>query len=220
VKPPRAIFFDAAGTLIHLPRGVGHHYQEVAQRHGCTLDAEALATAFRATWKAMPARPTTKTARPDDDRGWWRDLVWRVLDTLSVSETQLDREAYFSELYSEFTRPGIWALFPEVEEVLATLAEHYELGVLSNFDGRLRVILADLGVAQRFRHVVISSEVGAGKPDPWIFQKALASCGCESEEVLHVGDDPRCDWAGAAAAGLRVFRLTRPENDLRPLLHV
>ena len=26
----KAIFFDAAGTLIHLPRSVGEHYREIA----------------------------------------------------------------------------------------------------------------------------------------------------------------------------------------------
>lgn len=218
MKAPRCIFFDAAGTLIHLPRGVGHHYREVAARHGCDLDADALTVAFRAMWQAMPARPTTREPRPDDDRGWWRGLVEQVLDALAVSPAQLDREAYFAELYEEFTRPGVWALFPEVEEALTRLSRRAGLSVLSNFDGRLRTILTDLGIAHRFRHLVISSEVGADKPDAFIFQQALALTGCAAEDALHVGDDPRCDWAGAEAAGLRTFRLRRPHNDLRALL--
>lgn len=215
---PRVIFFDAAGTLIRLPRGVGHHYREVAARHGCELDAAALAGAFRTTWKSMPARATTREPRPDDDRGWWRDLVDRVLDTLAVAPGALDRDAYFAELYAEFTKPGVWELFPEVEEVLTALATQSELDVISNFDGRLRAILDGLGVAGRFRHLVISSEVGADKPDPHIFEHALTLADCAPSEALHVGDDARCDWAGAEAAGLHVFRLDRPQNDLRALL--
>lgn len=216
MKAPRCIFFDAAGTLIHLPRGVGHHYREVAARHGCDLDADALAAAFRAAWKAMPARKTTREPRPGDDRPWWRSLVETVLDRLAV--THLDREAFFAELYDEFTRPGVWMLFPEVEAVLSTLASRAELCVVSNFDGRLRTILTDLGITRHFRHLVISSEVGADKPDPHIFEHALTLAGCAPDDALHVGDDPRCDWAGAEAAGLRVFRLQRPRNDLRALL--
>jgi putative hydrolase of the HAD superfamily len=218
VSRPRAIFFDAAGTLIHLPRGVGHHYREVALRHGCDLAAETLAAAFRAAWKATPPRPATRAPRPDDDRGWWRALVETVLDGLRVAPGQLDRDAYFAELYEEFTLPGVWTLYPEAGGVLAALAPRCELCVVSNFDRRLHTILAGLGVAHCFRHVVVSSEVGADKPDPWIFQQALERCGIRAEEALHVGDDPRCDWAGAEAAGLRVFRLERPRGDLRALL--
>jgi putative hydrolase of the HAD superfamily len=216
VKPPRVIFFDAAGTLIRLPLGVGHHYREVAARHGCDLAAGALGTAFRSAWKAMPPRATTREPRPDDDRGWWRALVDTVLDSLDAPP--LDREAFFAELYQEFTGPGVWTFYPEVEEVLATLATRAELSVISNFDGRLRTIFTELGIAHHFRHLVISSEVGADKPDPYIFERALALTGCPAGEALHIGDDPRCDWAGAEAAGLQVFRLERPHNDLRALL--
>ncbi len=215
---PRVIFFDAAGTLIRLPRGVGHHYREVAARHGCALDADTLTAAFRTAWKSMPARATTREPRPDDDRGWWKALVHRVLDSLAIDSWQMDREAYFAELYAEFTKPGVWELFPEVEAVLSTLAGCCEVSVISNFDGRLRTILNGLGIAHRFRHLVISSEVGADKPDPHIFERALALAGCTAAEALHVGDDARCDWAGAEAAGLQVFRLDRPHNDLRALL--
>lgn len=218
MKPPRAIFFDAAGTLIHLPRGVGHHYREVARHHRCDLEADALTVAFRASWKAIPPRHTTRTPRPDDDRGWWRDLVDSVLDRLHVAPSHLDRAAYFAELYDEFTRPGVWELFPEVRDVLQQLSGRHILCVVSNFDSRLRTILAGLGVAQHFRHIVLSSEVGADKPDPHIFQHAIALTGVAAGETLHVGDDPRCDWSGAEAAGLRVFQLQRPHHDLRELL--
>jgi putative hydrolase of the HAD superfamily len=42
----KAIFFDAAGTLIHLPKSVGHHYALVGKRVGLALDATALDQAF------------------------------------------------------------------------------------------------------------------------------------------------------------------------------
>ncbi len=51
----RAILFDAAGTLIHLPRGVGWHYREVVARHGIELDEQLLTVAFGEAFKA--ARP-------------------------------------------------------------------------------------------------------------------------------------------------------------------
>ena len=65
---PEVIFFDAAGTLIHLPRSVGEHYRNVALHFGISPDATALDRAFRAAWKAAPERTTTVGPRPDDDR--------------------------------------------------------------------------------------------------------------------------------------------------------
>lgn len=213
----KILFFDAVGTLFHLPRGVGWHYRDVAKRHACTLDEGLLNRSFREAWKEMASRPMTGTARPDDDKGWWRILVKRVLDRCQLAPEALYRDAYFEELYREFTRPGIWELYPEVPEVLNALSRDFRLGIVSNFDGRLRSILGHLGLLKTFDPVIISSEVGVDKPHELIFQRALTQSGMLPAEAMHVGDDPICDWQGAAAAGLDVFRLNRPANSLLDL---
>jgi len=213
----KTVFFDAAGTLFHLPKGVGWHYGDVAARHGAVLSEQDLNRAFRNAWKRSTPPVETRIARPDDDRSWWRALVDDVLDECSGEPLPLDRDRYFAELYDEFARPGIWELYPDVVETLEFLAGRFRLGVLSNFDGRLRPVLADLGVAHYFQDWIISSEVGADKPSPWIFEKALASAGISASEALHVGDDPVCDWEAAASAGWCTFRLDRPQNGLSDL---
>jgi putative hydrolase of the HAD superfamily len=218
--PTRAVFFDAAGTLFHLPQGVGHHYREVLARYGVERSEDVLAAAFREVWQDIEPPPQNEGPRSDDDRGWWRNLVDGVLDRCQVGKELVDREPFFEELYAEFVRPAVWRLYPEVEEVLAVLGESYVLGVITNFDGRFRAIADQLGITRYFRHVVISSEVGADKPDAQIFQHAVTIAGVSPGEVLHVGDDPVCDWDGAARAGLQVFRLDRPRNDLRGLLAI
>jgi putative hydrolase of the HAD superfamily len=215
---PRLIFFDAAGTLIYLPKSVGHHYGWVAGRIGLKLDAEPLDIAFRAAWKQMPARPAIDGPRPDDDKGWWRDLVNRVLDQVAPSLGELDRDAFFEAAYGHFAEPGVWDLYPETIEVLDALHGRFELAVISNFDGRLRMILEHLGVTKFFAHLFISSELGADKPDPEIYRRALRLSGIQPDEALHVGDDPERDWKGATAAGLSIFRLDRPQNSLLDLL--
>ena len=62
-----------------------------------------------------------------------------------------------------------------------------------------------------------SSEVGADKPDPRIFRRALELFAVEPDDAWHVGDDPHKDW-GAEAVGLKVFRLERPRHTLRDVL--
>lgn len=164
----KVIFFDATGTLIHLPRGVGFHYAGVAARFGWKADADSVGRAFRALWSEMPPPEITRAPKVDDDRSWWRALVERVLD-VTGAPGDFDREGYFAAVYDEFAQPGVWALYPETIDVLDALAARFQLNVLSNFDRRLRTVLDHLGVCDRFEHLIISSEAGADKPDPWIF---------------------------------------------------
>src|SRR5215213_5236963 len=213
----KAIFFDGAGTLFHLPKGVGFHYALVGRRVRLALDAAALERAFNVVWKNMPARLTTGAPREDDDKGWWSDLVDRVLDRAAPKTKALDRDMFFEVAYAHFAEAGVWELYPEVLEVLEKLRSLFCLAVISNFDGRLRMILEQLGISKFFSAVVISSEAGADKPDPLIFERGLQLCGVTAGDALHVGDDPVHDWQGAASAGLAVFKLDRTRMTLREL---
>jgi putative hydrolase of the HAD superfamily len=216
----KAIFFDAVGTLIHLPQSVGYHYALAGQRVGLVLDAAALDRAFVDSWKKMPARLAIEGPREDDDKGWWCELVDRVIEEMAPGIGELDRDAFFEVAYSHFAEAGVWELYPETIEVLEVLRPRFDLAVISNFDGRLRMILEQLGVSQFFSHVFLSSELGADKPDALIYHRALKLRRLAPNETLHVGDDPARDWQGAAAAGLSVFQLERPRNSLRDLLAV
>lgn len=214
----RAILFDAAGTLFYLTKTVGDHYAYVGREVGLELDAQKLESAFHAAWKQMPRRSAIDGPRKNDDKGWWRELVGHVFDQVAPSVNELDRDNFFEVAYEHFAEPGVWELYPEVPEVLEQLRPRFQLAVISNFDGRLRLILQHLGISNYFSYIFISSELGADKPDPEIFRRALKIMHLNADEVLHVGDDPERDWKAAAAAGLLVFRLDRPRNSLRDLL--
>jgi len=214
----RAILFDAARTLFSLTKTVGDHYAYVGREVGLDLDAQELDRAFHTAWQEMPRRPAIEEPREHDDKGWWRELVSHVFDEVAPSLSELDRDNFFEVAYEHFAEAGVWDLYPEVPEVLKKLRPRFQLAVISNFDGRLRLILQHLGISKYFLHVFISSELGADKPDPEIFRRALNVMHLSANEVLHVGDDPERDWKAAVAAGLMVFRLYRPQNSLRDLL--
>jgi putative hydrolase of the HAD superfamily len=214
----KAIFFDAVGTLFHLNGAVGHHYAKVANQVGLRLDAHQLDDAFGSAWKKMPKRAAIDGPRENDDKDWWRELVDLVLAQVAPSLSQFDRDNFFEIAYEHFAEAGVWKLYPEVPGVLKKLQPRFQLAVISNFDGRLRFILEHLGISKFFTHIFISSEIGADKPDPEIFLRALKLIDLKPNEVLHVGDDPERDWKAASAAGLSVFRLDRPKNSLRDLI--
>lgn len=214
----KAIFFDAVGTLLYLNGTVGEHYGLVAREVGLDLDAQKLDQAFVSAWKQMPPRNPIDGPREDDDKGWWRDLVDHIFNDVAPSVSELDRDNFFEIAYEHFAEAGVWELFPEVRDVLETLSARFQLAVVSNFDGRLRMILEQLGISKFFSYIFVSSEIGADKPDPEIFRRALHFVKLPAADVLHVGDDPERDWAAAEAAGLRVFKLQRPNTSLRDLL--
>jgi putative hydrolase of the HAD superfamily len=212
-----AIFFDAVGTLFHLSGTVGHHYALVGSEVGLTLDADELDAAFYSAWKKMPRRAAIAGPRENDDKGWWRELVDLVLAQVAPSLSEFDRDNFFEIAYEHFAESGVWELYPEVPGVLDQLQPRFQLAVISNFDGRLRHILQHLGISKFFAHIFISSEIGADKPDPEIFRRALRLVDLKPHEILHVGDDPKRDWEAATAVGLLIFRLDRPRNSLRDL---
>jgi putative hydrolase of the HAD superfamily len=214
----KAIFFDAVGTLFYLTRTVGDHYALVGNEVGLTLDAQQLDLAFYSAWKKMPRRPAIIGPREDDDKGWWRKLVDLILAQVAPSLSELDRDNFFEIAYEHFAEAGVWKLYPEVPGVLEQLHPRFQLAMISNFDGRLRVILQHLGISRFFKHIFISSEIGADKPDPEIYRRALKLIDLKPNEALHVGDDPKRDWEAASAAGLSVVRLDRPKNSLRDVV--
>jgi len=217
---PKAIFFDAMGTLFYLTHNVGYHYALVGSDIGLSLDPAKLDRAFHKTWSSMPLREPIDGPRENDDKDWWREVVEKVLDEIAPDLNELDRDNFFEIAYEHFAEADVWKLYPEVVEVLEQLSSRFQLAMVSNFDGRLRMILEHLGISKFFSYVFVSSEIGADKPDPEIFRQALKFMKLRPNEALHVGDDSERDWKAASAAGLLVFKLERRKNSLRDLLNV
>lgn len=96
-------------------------------------------------------------------------------------------------------------LFPDVLAALQTLRAHYPLGTLSNGNADVDTI----GLGDYFSFRVTARAAGVAKPDPAIFARASTLAGVPPQAMLHVGDDPECDVAGAKAAGFAAVWLNR-----------
>ena len=212
----RVVTFDAAGTLIRLLHPPGMIYAQTARLFGYNLDPTRLQDAFRITWKTFAPPPESAGPRPDDDRGWWQELVAKTMERAQYRILPFDD--YFATVYQTFARPGVWELFPDVPPILTDLIRlGIRLGVISNFDRRLYEVLLHLGVRDAFEHVIISSEVGAQKPAARIFLEAARRFDVGVHEILHVGDDPELDFGGARAAGLHALLVDHETTTLSSL---
>ena len=114
-------------------------------------------------------------------------------------------------------------LFDDVHRVLGALGARFAIGAITNGNADVHRI----GIGHHFDFVVTPADAGAAKPDPAIFELALVAAQAPPERVVHVGDDPVRDVAGAAANGLRTVWMNpdgipwpgtrRPDAEIRTL---
>ncbi|HEX3608243.1 MAG TPA: HAD family hydrolase [Solirubrobacterales bacterium] len=112
---------------------------------------------------------------------------------------------------ARFRARELWyAVFADVAEALAGLAESHPLAVVTNGAGCLqREKLAASGLGDLFQSVVVSADLGVAKPDASVFRHALGQLGVDSADAVMVGDSIAKDVDGALAAGLAAVWVNR-----------
>jgi HAD superfamily hydrolase (TIGR01549 family) len=104
---------------------------------------------------------------------------------VGVSDSELVNQftESFKAVFSTLHKP-----FADVRPALDILDEK-RLAVVTNGTSDLqRTKLKVSGLDPRFDAIVISAELGFGKPDPRIFEMTLKQIGVEPQECLMVGD--------------------------------
>jgi putative hydrolase of the HAD superfamily len=206
----RAVFFDAGHTILHPDPPVGEVYAREAAALGARgVDAGRLAPLFREEFDAFMSSYAVCEASDEQDRAMWRGIARRVYRRVPEFRT-FDFERWFARLYDAFGHASVWRLYDDVRPALERLrARGLRLGIISNWDRRLRTIVREMGLDALFDAVTISCEEGMRKPDPRIFGRSLGKLGVAPHEALHVGDLVSDDVAGARAAGLRAVLVDR-----------
>lgn len=141
-------------------------------------------------------------------QSWWLSVV---RNTFHGADYHVDDETLTSvgyHLLKVFSTSNPYELFDGTIPLLEKIScRTPKLGIISNSDDRLDGILRQLGVRHYFDFVICSYNVKAAKPDPKIFQHALAVAGgkIEPSEALHIGDDLQRDYLGARGSGWQSF---------------
>ncbi|MGB7415023.1 MAG: HAD-IA family hydrolase, partial [Thermosynechococcaceae cyanobacterium] len=154
---------------------------------------------------------------PAHEFAWWQAVARQSFTRVGVIEQFTDFDAFFKILFDHFAKADPWIIYPDVIPTLQRWQQQgITLGVISNFDTRLHQVLDVLGLALFFSSVTISTAVGAAKPQPEIFEAALAKHQCEPKQAYHIGDSWSEDYQGAIAAGLQGVWLYRQEDAIEP----
>jgi HAD superfamily hydrolase (TIGR01509 family) len=194
LRPPRAVLFDVGDTLLaerrfDLEAGIA----SVAGARGEVL---ALADAFRATVAECHRRQSEPLLA-----AWLRANVRE----LALTPVESIEDTVWAAIVTLEPQPGI-------AMVLRVLAgDGILVGAVSNaaFSGRvMEWELRRHGLADCFRFVLTSADVGSRKPAAGMFEVALARLEVAAADVWFVGDTLEEDIAGARAAGMQPIWLT------------
>lgn len=206
------LIFDAVGTLIAPREPVAVTYQTVAANHGSQLTIDAIRDRFRDALARSELLSFVTPGKPVDglttsepaERIRWKWVVAQVVT--DVAGSALD--AAFTELWEYYAKPAAWRVLPHAELTLQTLRQRgWKLGVASNFDQRLIMVLSEIKELPTFGAVFISSRVGWRKPAPEFYRHVIERCGVEPAGICFVGDHLEHDFTAPKTAGMSALLL-------------
>ncbi len=207
----KAVFLDAGGTLFRVFPSVGAIYQKVLKEEGIDSNSDKLEKAFQQTWKESTKNKPVGADRYSMIKGGEK-AYWQTLTngTLTKSGINCNNEVVLKKLISLFSSKHAWQLYPETVEVLEKLnARGYHVGIISNWDSTLPLLLKSLDIEKYFHTITVSIFEKKEKPSPIIFNKALQLAKVDSYEAIHIGDRVREDYIGAKAMGINALVVDR-----------
>jgi putative hydrolase of the HAD superfamily len=198
----RAILFDLDGTLrFSRPSGL-EAFAQFSAELGLTLCAEAQRKVERWTHAYWAGKRSSYTKAMPDPEVFWLDYTRGMLTAAGVEDAALVYTPAIVHAFNEryHSEPYISA---EAHTVLHALRENqYTLGLVSNREGDLAPLAAELGLGDYFHFTLSGGQAKSWKPDARIFMLACEMAQAAPDECLYVGDNFYADTLGAQAAGL------------------
>ncbi|KAL7276626.1 hypothetical protein RUND412_000362 [Rhizina undulata] len=235
--PGLVLTFDAFGTLFKPKSPIATQYAEVARDLGLRdIKEEDVKISFKKAFleasKKYPNYGKTVGMRPDE---WWTNIIKSTFTPLTAAPIPPTLPKL---LLHRFSSSEGYVLCKDAKPVLSKLRQlqqtnsnngpfsHTILGVVTNSDHRVSLILESLGIpirsqassreggalpelGQSLDFVTFSYDVGFEKPEKEIFEAARQTALMMVPETerdrkwifVHVGDDLEKDYHGAKKAG-------------------
>jgi HAD superfamily hydrolase (TIGR01549 family) len=203
------VFFDFGGTLAYSPTvdRPARVWVDVARDFDLNLSEVLAGQALEVVNEEIGNQIYQYVGRTQE---FWHRYDELVMDRLRIRE---HREELGRAVDARFEDPANVELYPETLSVLESLrSDGYHLGLISNYHDGLLKILGYHGLDKLLETVTYSQEVGAEKPDPRVFAKALERARCGPSDALYVGNSLQHDVEGARRSGLQAVWLDRNQE--------
>lgn len=133
----------------------------------------------------------------------WQGMMQVFLRSGGISEARLHELGEW--LWREQPRQNLWRRpIPGMIELVRELrSRRIPVGILSNSEGHLAELVAELGWSSDFDSIADSGKLGIDKPQPGIFRHVCAELGVPCSALVHVGDSWQADVEGALGVAAR-----------------
>lgn len=177
----RAIVFDFDGLILDTELPEFQSWQEIYQAHGCTLPLAVWATCIG-------------TTEAFDPYAYLEEQLGRAIDREAVQLRQ--RQQCDALIAAQAVLPGVHDYIADARRL------DLQLGVASSSSRAwVHGHLTRLELHQHFVCIACRDDVPRTKPDPALYQAALAALGVRPEEAIALEDSPNGILA-AKRAGL------------------
>jgi putative hydrolase of the HAD superfamily len=201
----KAVFFDFGDTLVTLSPAKEELFASAARSVGLRLEPATVKRAYQ----IVDFHNKYSSVQLTDRETFYQNYNEQLCEVLGISN-------YFGKLHpaliAQFRQHKSWQLMEDATEVLRRLHKcGLPLALVANWDANLSSLAEQLGIKHFFSAIVPSQEVGAEKPDPAIFQRALDALSLSpgTGQIVYVGNEYRADVMGARAAGLTPVLIDR-----------
>jgi len=215
----RLITFDVTNTLIQFRSTPGKQYGELGAYFGTRCNTDELAINYKSNWYKMNrAHPNFGRNSKLGWQNWWRELISNTFQQSGLKTSDKDMIKFADELIEWYKTSAAWQVnygateflnYLKIQQQLRTsktktVEPPFKLGVISNFDPRLEILLRNMKIDHFFDFILNSYDCRCEKPNPEIFQMAMERSELKDlkpNECLHIGDTALTDYFGARNSG-------------------
>ena len=210
----KAIFFDWFNTLAHYQPPREELESQALKELGFAVSTKDLSPGVylgdKYLYEENARIPIRQRSREEQNKLYTR--FHRII--LKEAGITADDDIVAKLLFRmfELNNKMTFVLFDDVSATLKGLKEKkLKLGLLTNLQTEVDSMCRNLGIADFLDFTVTSAEVGADKPQPPIFLKALELARVQPGEAIHVGDQYQNDVLGARGVGISPILLDRAD---------
>lgn len=196
----KAIFWDSDGTLLYGNESFKISLVRAFKTYGYELDEEESKNFMRGvcSWYVPEKDHSNKNGEE-----WWQDLLAEIKNfckSKSVAENDVGK------ICLQFRKNVVDYEYSLYDDSLTVLEHFYNKGyknyIISNNFPELSEVFIKLGAGKFISGYITSAQAGYEKPALQIFEYAKNFAG-NPEVCYMIGDNPKTDYAGGKAAGMK-----------------
>ena len=205
------VFFDLDHTLWDFEKNSALALEAIFKKHAINVDLEQFLIHY------SPINVKYWELYRNDEITQYQLRLGRLKDTFKLVNYKIedDKIIFLSEEYIKYL-PQYNHLFDGVTDILDYLKTKYNLHIITNgFDSIQDNKLTNANIKHYFKTITNSEMAGVKKPNPKIFDYAIALANTQRENSIMIGDCLNADVLGALNSGMDAILFCETNRDIQ-----